>query len=312
MIFQVTYLYRLFFILSVTLFSACSGNATKPEPKAALARPVLYDTNQIKDTNVSKPASNDGGYYKDDGPGENAPNLDAIADPSPKAEVPIIRANKPYRALGQSYQPMTTYVPYKMSGKASWYGKRFHGQKTASGEIYNMYAMTAAHTILPLTSYAKVTNPENGKSVIVRVNDRGPFHNDRLIDLSYAAAYKLGILAKGSSLVEVEAIDTRTAENNSLITSRTVSENITPPVKIIPKAGVYLQAGVFKSRENADKISQKIIQQNQDLNVAMQTWYNAGIYRVWLGPFTNEQDARVIAPKLKPAVGKLPIVVKKP
>src|SRR4029078_1366538 len=102
--------------------------------------------------------------------------------------------------------PMTAIQPYKARGIASWYGRRYHGQKTSSGDIYDMYGMTAAHPVLPLPSYARVTNVQNSKSVVVRINDRGPFHSDRLIDLSYTAAYKLGIVTAGSDLVEVESI----------------------------------------------------------------------------------------------------------
>ncbi len=124
----------------------------------------------------------------------------------PKRE-PLARgAMRPYTVMGVSYTPMTEVVPYKARGIASWYGRRYHGQKTSSGEIYDMYGMTAAHTVLPIPSYARVTNLANGKSVVVRVNDRGPFHSDRLIDLSYTAAYKLGVLGGGKAMVEVEAI----------------------------------------------------------------------------------------------------------
>ncbi|MBI2313021.1 MAG: septal ring lytic transglycosylase RlpA family protein [Betaproteobacteria bacterium] len=148
-----------------------------------------------------------GGYYLDDGPGDNPPaNLDAIPDAVPRPE-PVRKANvRPYVALGKTYTPMAEPAPYKERGIASWYGRRYHGQKTASGEIYDMYAMTAAHPLLPIPSYARVTNLKNGRSVVVRVNDRGPFHSDRLIDLSYTAAWKLDVLAGGSQPVEVEAI----------------------------------------------------------------------------------------------------------
>jgi rare lipoprotein A len=113
---------------------------------------------------------------------------------------------RPYVVMGQTYAPMTELQPYKARGTASWYGRRYHGKQTSSGEIYDMYSMTAAHPVLPIPSYVRVTNVTNGKSVIVRVNDRGPFIDSRLIDLSYTAAYKLGVLAGGSGIVEVESI----------------------------------------------------------------------------------------------------------
>ena len=152
-------------------------------------------------------ARNDGGYYKDDGPPDEAPrNLSQVADASPRWE-PLHRwANRPYEVFGREYVPFTELRPYKQRGIASWYGKRFHGKPTSSGEPYDMYAMTAAHPLLAIPSYARVTNLGNGRSIVVRINDRGPFHDGRLIDLSYAAAYKLGYIGQGSARVEVEAI----------------------------------------------------------------------------------------------------------
>src|SRR5271167_4462078 len=139
-----------------------------------------------------------GGYYKDDGPGEHPPaNLDSVPDAVPKLE-PLNRfANRPYSVFGVDYVPATSLRSYRERGLASWYGRKFHNQKTSTGEIYDMYAMTAAHPTLPLPSYARVTGLESGKSVIVRVNDRGPFHPGRVIDLSYAAAYRIGIAQRG-------------------------------------------------------------------------------------------------------------------
>jgi peptidoglycan lytic transglycosylase len=153
-------------------------------------------------------AATSGGYLPGDGPGTDIPvNLESIPDAVPKVE-PLHRyANRPYIALGKTYRPMTTVGNYKERGIASWYGKKFNGERTSSGEIYDMYAMTAAHPTLPLPSYARVTNLANHKSVIVRVNDRGPFMSDRIIDLSYTAAYKLGIINDGSAEVEVESIN---------------------------------------------------------------------------------------------------------
>jgi rare lipoprotein A len=148
-----------------------------------------------------------GGYYKDDGPQANPPaNLASIPDAKPRAEPLHKFANRPYEQFGKNYVPLTSVRPFRQRGIASWYGKRFHGQKTASGEIYDMYAMTAAHPTLPIPSYARVTNLRNGRQVVVRVNDRGPFHSSRVIDLSYAAAYRLGYIEAGSAEVEVEAV----------------------------------------------------------------------------------------------------------
>jgi rare lipoprotein A len=165
--------------------------------RAALAAAVV----------VAGCATHGGGYYKDDGPGGPPPvNLETLADAKPRAEPLNPGANTPYTALGRKYVPYTSLRPYRARGVATWYGRKFQGRRTASGERYDMYTMTAAHTILPIPSYARVTNLANGRSVVVRINDRGPFHTDRLIDLSYAAAYKLGYVNAGSAKVEVEAI----------------------------------------------------------------------------------------------------------
>lgn len=318
------------------ILSACSGNV-KPNAPAS-------DTTSTKPAAEAKP----GGYYLDDGPDEHPPeNIDGIADAEPHSEPLLARANRPYTALGTNYIPMTDYVPYRQSGIASWYGKRYHGQKTSSGEIYDMYAMTGAHTTLPIPSYVRVTNPENGRSVIVRINDRGPFHSDRLIDLSYAAAYKLRLLEKGSGLVEVEAIDTHDpTQKRAKDLILTIPPPPTPPVfvdipshaapvspapHVISKSetakaaksnmasttdsmpnqtpGDYVQVGVFKQKSNAESIGDKLRQQNLAENIALESWYNAGVYRVRLGPYANRQDAERSAAKIKQALGISTIVI---
>lgn len=210
-------------LFSALILSACGGTQTV-KPKAPTASPA--QTPQAPAAAPAASANKKGGYYLDDGPGDNPPaDIDSIPDAIPHAELPLTRANKPYSALGTRYTPMTEYAPYKQSGIASWYGRRYHGQKTSSGEIYDMYGMTGAHTTLPLPSYAKVTNTSNGRSVIVRINDRGPFHSDRVIDLSYAAAYKLRLHEKGSGMVEVEAIDTRIS---TMVKLPTATSTVTP------------------------------------------------------------------------------------
>ena len=132
--------------------------------------------------------------------------LERVPDAVPRAEPIKASTTRPYSALGRTYTPMNALVSYKATGVASWYGKRYHGQPTASGEIYDMFAMTAAHPTLPIPSYVRVTQVDSGRSVVVRVNDRGPFHADRLIDLSYTAAYRLGLLPRGQGTVRVESL----------------------------------------------------------------------------------------------------------
>ena len=178
------------FALAIVL-AACGTTPKKIEPP----KPAGATT--------SKP----GAYYLDDGPGDNAPaNLDAIADAIPRAE-PLHRgANRTYTVFGRTYVPNVSTEPFRQLGVGSWYGRKFHGQKTSMGETYDMYAMTAAHPTLPLPCYVRVTNPANGKSVVVRVNDRGPFHSERIIDLSYTAAAKLDYARRGSAMVIVERV----------------------------------------------------------------------------------------------------------
>ncbi len=152
---------------------------------------------------------------KDGPPKTPVKNLDRIPNAIPKAEPLSRHGNRfknnsnSYVAKKKRYHVLSTSRGYKARGHASWYGTKFHGRKTSSGEPYDMYAMTAAHRTLPLPTYAKVTNLSNGKSIVVKINDRGPFHKDRIIDLSYVAAHKLGMLGKGTSKVEVESIDPR-------------------------------------------------------------------------------------------------------
>jgi len=147
-----------------------------------------------------------GAYYKDDGPGARVPDLASIPDAVPRREPLSKWANRPYERFGKRYVPLTRVDTFEQRGIASWYGRRFHGGSTSSGETYDMYKMTAAHPILPIPSFARVTNLSNGRTVVVRINDRGPFHSNRIIDLSYAAAYKLGYVAAGSTRVLVEQV----------------------------------------------------------------------------------------------------------
>jgi rare lipoprotein A len=250
-----------------------------------------------------------GGYYLDDGPDANPPqNLDDIPNATPKKEALLSRSNKPYKALGATYTPMTGYQPYKAKGVASWYGKRFHGKKTSSGEVYDMYAMSAAHTILPLPSYVKVTNPANGRSVIVRVNDRGPFKHNREIDLSYAAAYKLRFISKGSTAVEVEAIDpnnvaynAQTVDVSPVEPSLEASQNKAPEATNIDMQtpGVYVQAGAFKSETNAEALLKKIQGLGMSENVGLNRVYNNNLHRLKLGPYNSRLEADEAAANIR-------------
>ena len=289
--------------------------APSPLPAPVTAPPSASTVPSAASTPVEKSAKPEvdepGGYYLDDGPGDNPPkNIASIPNAIPKKEPLHSRTNRPYKALGETYRPMGSYQPYKKSGVASWYGKRFHGKKTSNGETYDMYGMTAAHTILPLPSYAKVTNPANGRSVIVRVNDRGPFKHSRIIDLSYAAAHKLGYVNKGSTLVEVEAIDPDKADsyaNNNAdaqvevapttmleptMTAIPAEKAITAPsddIAIISE--FFVQAGAFKNEANADNLINKLQALEIDQNSGINKVYNKGLHRLKIGPFETRLGA---------------------
>lgn len=155
-----------------------------------------------------QPTKSGGRYYLNDGPpkGITQAQIDAVQEPVPRAERLVSGTLKPYVAMGNSYRPMNKLAPYHARGVASWYGTRYQGMPTSSGELYDAMKLTAAHPILPIPSYVRVTNVENGRTIIVRVNDRGPFLSDRVIDLSYVAAAKLGYAGKGSALVEIDVI----------------------------------------------------------------------------------------------------------
>lgn len=164
--------------------------------------------------------------YDTDGAPPNPIDLSHVKEPIPKAE-PKSKYGNPesYKVLGKRYYTMNNSKGFKQTGRASWYGTKFHGKKTSSGEPYNMYALTGAHRTLPLPTYARVTNKDNNKSIIVKINDRGPFHDDRIIDLSYAAASKLGVLGKGTAHVELTAIDPNQKRSDKI--PKKLSSNIT-------------------------------------------------------------------------------------
>lgn len=203
-------------VATALLLAACSApRRTVPPPRDA-APPVVSTTPpapQGAPAAPARPAPGRGAYYQDDGPGDSPPpNLEATPDAVPVDEPPLkSAANRPYVVFGRTYSPLPGHADLRQRGVGSWYGRKFHGQKTSSGEPYDMYAMTAAHPTLPLPSYVRVTNLGNGRSVIVKVNDRGPFHSERIIDLSYTAALKLGYANQGSAQVEVERVRAGTA-----------------------------------------------------------------------------------------------------
>jgi len=218
-----------------------------------------------------------GAYYLDDGPEEVIPeNLSSIPNAIPKKEPLNKFSNRPYKVFGKTYYPMTSLKPYTATGYATWYGKKYHGNKTSIGEVYDMYKMTAAHKTLPLPCYVKVTNLKNDKTVIVRVNDRGPFVKDRVIDLSYAAANRLEIIEKGSELVKVELIDLDEKVKVSKINKQ-----------------IYIQAGLFSDEKNANNLINKIKKLGTVTNENIKKIKNEDQFQVLIGPFKNLPYAKI-------------------
>ena len=228
---------------------------------------------------------NSGAYYLDDGPDENPPdNLDKIPDAQPKYEPLSKWASRPYVAFDKKYTPMTKIIPFKEEGYASWYGKRYHGKKTSIGETYDMYQMTGAHKTLPLPCYIKVTNLKNKRSVIIRVNDRGPFIDERIIDLSYAAAHRLRIIETGSELVRIEMV-------NPSLTSKNIkgADNVTSANSSMKY--FYIQAGAFSSEDNAFYLINRLskIQFRNSLNIKKLS--KNSLHLVTIGPYDTKKDA---------------------
>ena len=262
----------------------------------------------FKNEGVTTPSKKGGGYYLDDGPGEHTPeNIDAIPDATPKVEPFNARANQPYIALDNKYIPMTSFYPYKERGVASWYGKRYHGKKTSIGEYYDMYSMTGAHTTLPIPCYVRVTNTENGKSVIVRINDRGPFKKDRVIDLSFAAAYKLRLSDKGSGPVEVELIDPRQfsalKKTPDVITEKIKEKEVAPTQvkteETIANEPLYIQAGAFKNEKNADLLLKQLSEMKLENTPPFKKEFTEDLFHVVIGPFNSKNEATNIADLIK-------------
>jgi rare lipoprotein A len=284
-------------------------------------------TPRIKPSSLPPPPEmrSAGGYYLDDGPEANPPqNLHEVPDADPRDEPLHKFANRPYEAMGVSYTPMSSREPFRQSGVASWYGKRFHGKKTSSGEIYDMYGMTAAHPTLPIPSYVKVTALDTGRSVIVRVNDRGPFHSDRVIDLSYTAAYKLGLLQKGSGKVTVESVGPETEVIRPLAAVEPIEAVPLAPVpaplapapapgndrkQAAPSAGIYVQLGAFGNLENARKLLARARAALAIPAELVQIALVGNLHLVNLGPFADRNEASGWVDKSNTALGIAAITV---
>ena len=207
-----------------------------------------------------------------DGPSSRKITAADVHDAVPKNEPRARYGNhSPYTVLGKTYTVLPTSKGYHERGIASWYGSKFHGRRTSSGEPYDMHLATAAHKSLPLPTYAEVTNLDNGRKMTVKINDRGPFHEDRIIDLSYAAAIKLGVDQTGTARIDVRAIDVNTSERSA--------------VKLAD--GTFLQVGAFRKRKTADNLAGKMMAA-QLKPVSIQK--SRGLYKVWIGPYASERE----------------------
>jgi rare lipoprotein A len=233
-------------------------------------------------------SSKSGKYYADDGPPADFQKNHIKPDAVPKVE-PRSKGGNPdsYVVFGKRYHVLKSGKGYVERGIASWYGKMFHGRRTSNGEVYDMYGMTAAHKTLPIPSYAEVKNIRTGKKIIVRVNDRGPFHDGRIIDLSYAAAQKLGVASTGTGLVEVRAIDPLTWQQDKQ--TRQIAQIEIPSEKADRKSRIYIQLGAFSQKGNAsalfalakrNSLYKPFIANGKDQ-------YGNEVYRVRIGPFNG-------------------------
>ncbi len=300
-----------------------------------------------------------GKYYQDDGPGDDVPDsIHSLEDAVVRNEPVNLATSRPYTVFGRRYTPHQERAPFKERGRASWYGRKFHGNDTANGERYDMYAMTAAHKTLPLPSFVRVTNLANGRSAVVRVNDRGPFHPGRVIDLSYAAAFKLGFLRHGSTPVEIEALMVNEAVPvvaQSAPVEATPATRVTPapaplpsmaaaplpplaeahsaadpaailngaepaevaatpppePLASTPPAGVYLQLGAFRTRDNAEGFRGSVADELNWLRdrLAVLGDADADRYRLHAGPYASADVARAVAEKITEAIKLRPFIV---
>lgn len=271
-----------------------------------------------------------------DGPeAKPPPNLDKVPDAQPQIEP--IRAggpNKPYALAGRSYTPLKGDEPLTEKGIASWYGKKFHGRRTASGETYNMYAMTAAHKTMPLPSYARVRNPANGREIIVRVNDRGPFHKGRIIDLSYTAALKLGVL-NGVAPVEVERITHAQIRSGAWRRDGQAEpppETVAPEIEVTASAepgepsepsppplpaatpaseGFWVQLGAFRQRNGAEQFQRRVSDELDWLSPLLAIFSEPQLFRLQAGPYPTRSEAQEAAARVRDALKLVPVVIER-
>ncbi|HEX5393721.1 MAG TPA: septal ring lytic transglycosylase RlpA family protein [Rhodocyclaceae bacterium] len=316
-------------LLVPLLLAACGAISPRPDvvsetPTVETPSPKQPPKKSAKPSYVLKKG---GGFYQDDGPGDNPPeDMDAIPDAVPRVEPLQKYANRPYSVLGKNYTPLRTIGNYKAQGIASWYGRKFHGQKTSSGEPYDMYGMTAAHPILPIPSYARVTSLATGKSVIVRVNDRGPFHADRVMDLSYTAAWKLGLVGGGSGMVVVESVvpgdplSPPSAPASTPDPSERLARNEEPTqvpaassaqasAASVPVKGTFIQLAAFGNPDNAESFRIHMGRELDWLADKLRTEVAGNVHRVQVGPFSTRAEAESAIARIVDRLGTRPTIV---
>jgi rare lipoprotein A len=261
--------------------------------------------------------------HANDGPeARPPPDLMAVPDALPQLE-PIRDGgpNKAYAVFGESYTPLRAEAVYSEQGLASWYGRAFHGRPTASGEIYNMYAMTAAHKTLPIPSYARVVNPANGRSAIVRINDRGPFVKGRIIDLSYTAALKLDTL-RGVVPVVVERITPAQIASGAWQRGALKIDGDDPPpapgaplpperAYTVDQRGFWVQLGAYRERGGAQHMQQQAADRLPEVALLLAVFSDKAWHRVQAGPFTGREQAQALAERVREALSLSAIVVER-
>jgi len=285
-------------IVIAFVMTACSTRSVAPEIETApkVVRPTVQSN-----TSTTK-----GGFYGGDRPPTRVPvNIQQLPNAQP-VPLPLSKTgNKPYKVFGNSYTPLKSAQGYRAKGVASWYGKKFHGRKTSSGETYDMFAMTAAHTVLPLPSFVRVTNLDNNKSVVVKVNDRGPFLHNRLIDLSYAAADRIGITKSGTGRVEVVAI---AATSNTQVASsgNEISNSVTgiagSQINANTRVAKYtLQIGAFSLADNAIGLRNWLRQKGYPVQPATDAALikSGPPFKVQSGPFSSITEAQNVRKSLQ-------------
>lgn len=268
-----------------------------------------------------------GGFYLDDGPSLSPPaGLASIPDPLPSVLPFASGPNRPYTVFGRRYVPDTSGAPFVQEGVASWYGRRYHGRQTSSGEIYDMYAMTAAHPTLPIPSYARVTRLDSGQQVLVRINDRGPFLQERVIDLSYAAATRLGFVQAGQTRVRVERLmpdeiaRIRAERQQAQTTDQTqptsvvVSNPTTSGVILNASANDtthFIQFGAFGNPDNARRLLEEVRSELSMRSEPVELWHDGQLWRVQLGPLGSRGRAEEVVQEIQTGTGRQTTIVRR-